>query len=187
VEEDVILNKIIEDAQKEANEIIENAKQEAQRIELENTNRITKQTQEKLEIMKAKVEKDMSADMEKAEFDARNAVLIAKKKIIDIVKEKVKQKIQDLENSEYIKLIDEKISKYKSESNVEILLPKKCYSEIKAIASSYGMTVLEENDDFDSGVIVKCGNIEYNYNFEENMDFMNEEIEKEIDSILFNN
>ena len=61
----------------------------------------------------------------------------------------------------------------------------KCYSQIKQLATEYGMEVQEPTDEFDSGVIVKCGNIEYNYNFEENMAFLDEEIEKEIDTIIF--
>ena len=47
------------------------------------------------------------------------------------------------------------------------------------------MKVLEETSEFELGVILKCGNIEYNYDFEENMKVMEEEIEKQIDTILF--
>ena len=74
---------------------------------------------------------------------------------------------------------------YKNIENVQIELPEKCYTQIKQIANQYGMDVLEPTDEFESGVIVKCGNIEYNYNFEENMLFLDEEIEKEIDAIIF--
>lgn len=47
------------------------------------------------------------------------------------------------------------------------------------------MQVLDKTDEFESGVIIRQGKIEYNYDFEENMKFMDEEIEKEIDTILF--
>lgn len=172
---------------KEADIIISKAEEEAKQIEAENANRASKQAQEKIEAIKAKITRNAMAEIEKAEFDARSAEMIEKKRIIEIVKEKVKQKIKDIDNQEYIKIIDEKIRNYKEQENVEIILPKKCYSQIKDIATGYGITVLEETDEFESGVIVKCGNIEYNYDFEENMDFMNEEIEKEIDTILFKN
>ncbi len=172
---------------KEADIIISKAEEEAKQIEAENANRASKQAQEKIEAIKAKITRNAMAEIEKAEFDARSAEMIEKKRIIEIVKEKVKQKIKDIDNQEYIKIIDEKIRNYKEQENVEIILPKKCYSQIKDIATGYGMTVLEETDEFESGVVVKCGNIEYNYDFEENMDFMNEEIEKEIDTILFKN
>lgn len=185
MEEEVILSKIIGDAQNEANRIIKEAEELAQKIEEENKNKALKEMQEKFEIIKEKVTKNATAEIEKAEFEARSAELIERKRIIEIVKERVKQKIKELDDGEYIELIDEKISKYKDIENVQIELPEKCYTQIKQIANQYGMDVLEPTDEFESGVIVKCGNIEYNYNFEENMLFLDEEIEKEIDAIIF--
>lgn len=185
MEEEIILNKIMEDAQKEADFILAEAEEKAKKIENENREKATKQAQEQFESMKAKIEANAMADLEKAEFEARSTELMEKKRIIEIVKEKVKQKIKDLNEDEYVKIIDEKIKRYKDEKDVEIVLPKKGYQAIKNIATNYGMKVLEETDEWESGVIVKCGKIEYNYNFEENMKFMDEEIEKEIDTILF--
>lgn len=185
VEEEVILNKIIEDAEKEADLMIAQAQEKAKEIEEENRNKAIKQSQEQFEIVKAQIEREAVADIEKAEFESRSAVLAEKKKIIEIVKEKVKQKIKDLSDKEYIKIVDEKLAKYKNEEDVVVILPKKCYPALKKIATDYHMKVLEETDAFESGVMIQCGNIEYNYDFEENMRFMDEEIEKEIATILF--
>ena len=185
MEEEVILNQIIEEAQNEANLIISEAEEAAKKIEEENSNKAAKEAQDQFEIVKATVTKNSISELEKAEFEARSAELAERKRIIEIVKEKVKQKIKDLDNNSYVKLIDEKISKHREEKDIEVILPKKCYEEIKKIALSYGMRVLEETDEFESGVIIKSGKIEYNYDFEENMKFMDEEIEKEIDTILF--
>lgn len=185
MEEEVILNQIIEEAKNEANLIIAKAQEAAKKIEEENSNKSAQQAQEQFEIIKSKIMKNSISELEKAEFEARNAELVERKRVIEIVKEKVKQKIKDLDNISYVKLIDEKISKYKGEKDIKILLPKKCYEEIKKVALNYGMQVLDVTDEFESGVIIKKGQIEYNYDFEENMKFMNEEIEKEIDTILF--
>lgn len=185
MEEEVILNKIIEDAQKEANKTIKEAQELAKKMEEENNNRALKQMQDKFEIIKAKVAKNAVAKLEKAEFEARSTELMERKRIIEIVKEKVKQKIKDLDEKTYIEIINEKISKYKEIGNIQIILPKKCYESLKKLAIGYGMNVLEQTDEFDAGVIVKCGDIEYNHNFDENMLFLDEEIEKEIDTIIF--
>lgn len=185
MEEEIILNKIIEDANQKANSIIREAEEKAKKIEEDNRQKAIKQSQEQYEIMKKKVILECSSQIEQAEFEARNNELKEKKKIIEIVREKAKQKIKDMEKEIYVKLIDEKISKYKELENVEVILPKKCYEEISTIASNYGMKVLEETSEFELGVILKCGNIEYNYDFEENMKVMEEEIEKQIDTILF--
>ena len=173
------------DANQKANSIIREAEEKAKKIEEDNRQKAIKQSQEQYEIMKKKVILECSSQIEQAEFEARNNELKEKKKIIEIVREKAKQKIKDMEKEIYVKLIDEKISKYKELENVEVILPKKCYEEISTIASNYGMKVLEETSEFELGVILKCGNIEYNYDFEENMKVMEEEIEKQIDTILF--
>lgn len=184
MEEEVILNRIIEEANSEANSVIAEAEQKAKNIEEENTKKQAKQAEEQFEIMKQKVLLESNSEIEKAEFEAKKSELTEKKKIIEIVKEKVKQKIKDLDEQKYIDLIDEKIKRYRNENDVEILLPKRCYEQISKIAISYGMKT-ELTQEFEAGVIVKCGNIEYNYDFEENIKFMDEEIEKEIDTILF--
>lgn len=185
MEEEVILKRIIEEAQNEANGILSEAEEKAKKIEEENSSKAAKEAQDQFDIIKAKVAKNSISELEKAEFEARSAELVERKRIIEIVKEKVKQKIKDLDDSSYVKLIDEKISKHKEEKDTEVILPKKCYEEIRKIALSYGMQVLDETDEFELGVIIKSGKIEYNYDFEENMKFMDEEIEKEIDTILF--
>ena len=185
MEEEIILSQIIEDAQKEALRIRQEAESLAKKIEEENTEKARREMHEKFEIIKAKIMKAAIAEIEKAEFEARSAELIERKRIIEIVKEKVKQKIKDMDENTYISVIDGKISEYKNMENVQIILPGKCYSQIKQLATEYGMEVQEPTDEFDSGVIVKCGNIEYNYNFEENMAFLDEKIEKEIDTIIF--
>lgn len=184
MEEEVILNKIIEEANSEANSVIAEAEQKAKNLEEENTKKQAKQAEIQFEIMKQKISLESTSEIEKAEFEAKKSELTEKKRIIEIVKEKVKQKIKDLDDPKYIDLIDEKIKRHKNENEVEVLLPKRCYEQISKLAISYGMKT-ELTEEFEAGVIVKCGKIEYNYDFEENMKFMDEEIEKEIDTILF--
>lgn len=181
----MILNQIMEEAQTQANQIIAEAEAEAKKIEIENSSKAAQQAQEQFEMIEERVARDAMSDLEKAEFEARNAELIERKRMIEIVKEKVKQKIKDLNEKEYVHLVDSKICKHKDEKDVIVILPKKCYETIKKIAVGYGMQVLEKTDEFESGVIIRSGEIEYNYDFEENMKFMDEEIEREIDTILF--
>ena len=55
MEEEVILNRIIEEANSEANSVIAEAEQKAKNIEEENTKKQAKQAEEQFEIMKQKV------------------------------------------------------------------------------------------------------------------------------------
>ena len=92
MEEEVILNKIIEEAQNEANLIIARAQETAKKIEEENSNKAAKEAQDQFEIVRAKITKNSVSEIEKVEFEARSAELVERKRIIEIVKEKVKQK-----------------------------------------------------------------------------------------------
>ena len=99
MEEEVILNKIIEEAQNEANLIIARAQETAKKIEEENSNKAAKEAQDQFEIVRAKITKNSVSEIEKVEFEARSAELVERKRIIEIVKEKVKQKIKDLKEN----------------------------------------------------------------------------------------
>lgn len=186
MEEEVILNKIIQDAKQEASKIIGEAKERAEKITTENQKKASKEAQDQFEVIKTRIIKDKTSMIEKEELLARNSELIERKRAIEIVKEKVKQKIKDLDEKEYTKIIEKLLNKLPEKENVELILPKNHYEKVKEIAEKSGMKVAKINEDFDLGFIAKCGKIEYNYDFEENMEFMDEEIEKEIDAILFN-
>lgn len=184
MDEEIILNQIIEDAKKEANKVIAEAEDRARKINTDNQNKIMDEAEAEFEIIKSKILKENTALIEKEELIARNAELIERKNAIEIVKEKVKQKIKDLDEAEYSKIIENLFEKIPNTENVEVVLPKKHFDAIKKLAESKGFTVVE-TDEFDVGFIARCGKIEYNYDFEENMSFMAEEIEKQIDAILF--
>ena len=80
MEEEIILNKIIEDANQKANSIIREAEEKAKKIEEDNRQKAIKQSQEQYEIMKKKVILECSSQIEQAEFEARNNELKEKKK-----------------------------------------------------------------------------------------------------------
>lgn len=185
MEEEIIIKQIIESANIEARKTVNKAVSEAQEIDAKNSNAEKEKAERKFEIQKSRILKLISSDIEKAEFEARSAELIERKKYIEIVKEKVKQKILDLESAEYVKVISGLLEKYKNEPDAIVVLPEKCFEETKKVVSSLGMN-FEKTDEFDSGIIVKCGQIEYNYDFDANMEYLNESIEKTIDKILFN-
>lgn len=184
MEEEVIIKQIVDSANQEAERIVKEALDKAREIEEKTSKAEAEKARQQFEIKKSKVLKLATSEVEKAEFEARSAELIERKKYIEIVKEKVKQKIMDLDITQYVEIITKILNQYKETPNVTVTLPNKCYEELKVVAEQYGMSAVQ-TDEFDSGVIVKVDNIEYNYDFEENMEFMNEVIEKEIDSLLF--
>lgn len=186
MEEEIILNKIIEDAENEANIIINEAKTKAEKIVKDYQEKESNNSQNQFNFMKDLILRENASKIEKEELIARNASLVAKKQAIEIVKEKVKQKIKDLNENDYTKIIENLFQNLPVKENVEIILPTKFYDKIKKLAESFNFIVLNATEEFDLGFIAKCGKIEYNYDFEENMKYNEEEIKKQIDAILFN-
>ncbi len=185
MEEEVILNKIIEDANLEASKIINEAREKAREIEMKQQQQISSKTEATIEIIENEVKRNKESEIEKAELDSRTAILTKKQEQIRLVKEKVKQKIKDLTVQELVAIYKNFISKLPNQENLEIIVQEKNKQEISKQLEGLGYKISNELSDFNYGIIIKDGNIEYNYCFEELMDFNNEKIEKSIANILF--
>ena len=108
MEEEVILNKIIEDANLEASKIINEAKEKAREIEMKQQQHISSKTEATIEIIENEVKRNKETEIEKAELDSRTAILTKKQEQIRLVKEKVKQKIKDLTVTELVAIYKNK-------------------------------------------------------------------------------
>ena len=174
MEEEVILNKIIEEA-----------KEKASQIEQEQRERILKERETSIAYIDEKIKRDAETQIEKAELESRTEILRKKQELIKIVKEQVKQKIKDLSVDELCEIYQNIIDRFPDKSNLEIVVKEKNKDEIIKKLEKTGVHFFNGNAGFNYGIIVKDGNIEYNNNFEEIMKFKDEKIEKIIASILF--
>lgn len=185
MEEEVILNKIIEDANSEASKILEEAKERVKEIEQQQQKQISQKLEAYMEVVENEVSRNKETEIEKAQLDSRIAILTKKQEQIRLVKEKVKQKIRDLSVKELCDIYKNIISKLPNQNNLEIVVQQKNKSEVSNELAKLGYNVSSESADFNYGIIVRDGDIEYNYCFEEIMNFNNEKIEKLISNILF--
>ena len=185
MEEEVILNKIIQEANEEANKIIEEAKKEAYEIEKKQEQQIIQKLKTDLEIIEIEIKRNKETEIEKAELESRIAILEKKHEKIKIVKDQVKQKLRNLSVKEFCEIYKEIISQFSNKNNLEVLVQEKNKNEISKELKSFGVQVSEEAVDFNYGIIIKDGKIEYNHCFEEIMEFNNDKIEKAIANILF--
>ena len=112
LEEEVILNKIIEDANIKASKIIEDAKTKAREIEFKDQKQISIYTENQIEMIEKMIARSKDTEIEKAELESRLEILSKKQEQIKLVKEKVKQKIADLSVKEYCEIIVLNISQY---------------------------------------------------------------------------
>lgn len=186
MEEEVILNKIIEDANIKASKIIEDAKTKAREIEFKDQKQISIYTENQIEMIEKMIARSKDTEIEKAELESRLEILSKKQEQIKLVKEKVKQKIADLSVNEFCEIFKNIISKFQSRDNLEIVVQNNKNDEISKVLQEAGYNISKDIPEFNYGIIIRDGKIEYNYDFEEIMKFNNEKIEKLIASILFN-
>jgi len=185
LEEEVILNKIIEDANIKASKIIEDAKTKAREIEFKDQKQISIYTENQIEMIEKMIARSKDTEIEKAELESRLEILSKKQEQIKLVKEKVKQKIADLSVKEYCEIFKTIISKFPSKENLEIVVQNNKNDEISKSLKESGYNISKDLPDFNYGIIIRDGKVEYNYDFEEIMKFNNEKIEKSIANILF--
>lgn len=185
MEEEVILNKILRDAEEKARAIVEEAKSKAYEIEKKYIQQISKKADTEIENIKMVIKRNKETEIEKAELDSRITILEKKHEKIKAVKDEVYKKIRNLTERELSEIYKNIISKFSKKDNLEIILPEKNREEISNELKKLGVKISNETLNNKTGMIIKEGKIEYNYCFEEILNFNNDKIEKLIANILF--
>ena len=178
---DNLTSKILSDAKEKANEIIKNAEvTEKEKYEMElkkyNTKKITLEES-------ASRERELAVERIKssANLKARNEKLEARQKIIDKVIEKLKEKLVNMSEAEYILYIEKNVDRNTLE-NKKLIVKREYFNKVKEVFSNANIS---ENEFVNSGFIVEENGIQDNYTFEIKLDFMRDELEVEISKLLF--
>ena len=156
-----LISKILNDAKEEADKIVKSSEEKAkQKYDLEIKKAIAKK-QTLLE--NARRERELLSDRIKssANLKARNEKLKAKQIVIDKVINKLKTKLVNMNEKEYINYLNQNIDK-------------------KTITGK-----VKEDEFVTSGFIIEENGIQENYTFEVKLDFMRDELEVEISKLLF--
>lgn len=182
--EEAIIEKIISEAKQEAESIINEAKQEAEKSVAENLKSLNDFKEKRIEEAREEATQIKENEISVAELQARNMILEEKQKQIRLTKQKIEEKLLNLEGEEYITFIKNTIKNANFEKGSEIILPEKQKQQvIKALNGEF--KVSDETRDFESGFIVKKENVEYNYVLDTILDLEKEKVDKILADILF--
>ena len=176
-----LTSKILNDAKEEADKIVKSAEEKAkQKYDLEIKKAIAKK-QTLLE--NARRERELLSDRIKssANLKARNKKLKAKQTVIDKVIDKLKTKLVNMNESEYINYLTQNIDK-KSITGKELIVKKEFLNKVK---KEFPNAKVKENEFVTSGFIIEENGIQENYTFEVKLDFIRDELEVEISKLLF--
>ena len=176
-----LISKILNDAKEEADKIVRSAEEKAkQKYDLE-IKKIATKKQTLLE--NARRERELLSDRIKssANLKARNEKLKAKQIVIDKVINKLKTKLVNMNEKEYINYLNQNIDK-KSITGKELIVKKEFLNKVK---KEFPNAKVKENEFVTSGFIIEENGIQENYTFEVKLDFIRDELEVEISKLLF--
>ena len=176
-----LTSKILNDAKEEADKIVKSAEEKAkQKYDLE-IKKIATKKQTLLE--NARRERELLSDRIKssANLKARNEKLKAKQTVINKVIDKLKAKLVNMNESDYINYLNQNIDK-SSIAGKELIVKKEFVEKVK---KEFPTAKVKKNEFVTSGFIIEENGIQENYTFEVKLDFMRDELEVEISKLLF--
>lgn len=182
---DNIVEKLISNAEKQAQEILEKGKIEAEKIREDN---LSKAEDNKKRILdKAELEADSLYEsiVQHSNIRSRDEENSEKEKIIDEVFQKAKDKLLKLDDEEYFKILNKELRKYKGPLTLYLPENKKIRTNFfdKAKLKLSDIKVINDKK-IESGFIIEQGKIRYNYDFSRVVDFRKDDLESKIVEIL---
>lgn len=187
-----IKEKILQDAETDAQKILQEAKQKADEI--------TQQSKKKVEDIKAESKtiaqdaktKEIERRLSAARMRSRTAILAEKRAVIDAVFEEAKKRLLDLNKAEYIKFISNLIKQEVQTGGASLVLSK---NDIKKYGDGISKEILKasgtkesipvEKGDFDGGCIVKHQTYEFNATLDTILARIKEQLESKLQKALF--
>jgi V/A-type H+-transporting ATPase subunit E len=195
MEAEQVVGKILSEARAEAEKIISEAKSRAAAEQAKLESELAKYNKE-TEVLAAEAAEDKKERMlAMARMDVRKELGAAKVALVDEVFEKAREKIRNLSDDEYRKLISELMIKAVETGDEEVIVGKdekriddKFIKQInRQLGSGFrgNLRLSGEKADISGGFILRRNNIQTNVSIEVMVDSMREELESEVVKDLF--
>jgi len=178
----IIIEKILADANKEAEIIITKAKNEAEDIAKKNEKAIKELIQKAEITINEEMEKICSKEVSAAKMEAGKMILSKKQQLIDEVMNASYKKLMSLDENDYFNIL---LDMLKDAPKGEIILSDKDKNSAGRLIAEKGYIVSDETRPIDRGFVVKNGDIEHNFSFASVLAIKKEEIRLTIAEMLF--
>ncbi len=179
---DNLTQKILEDAKNKADIIKEESTRKNEDIV---SSRVKDATERQKKIIeKATTEASMMKDrvISNAELRVRDEKLKAKQQLMDRVFIKSKERLNNINEEDFIKFLTSKIKNINFKGTEVIVVPERMKSKVKSLGL---YPKVSEDETVDSGFIIKDNNVVLNYSFDSLVDYLREELESEVAKDLF--
>ena len=178
---DNLIAEILQQAQKEANRMLTKAKTENSEFsEKEN-----KKIQKEVDAINDKAQEEAQALKERkisnANLKSRDMILQAKEELADDILEKVLERLKNIDTKKYLKFVENILKNLNLSKNAEVMVSK----DMKLALGDKILDYKISNQTVESGCSIKDGNLIYNNEFSNLIDFNREELEREILNKIF--
>ena len=178
---DNLVAEILQQAKKEANRILTKAKAE----NLEFTEKENKKIQREVDVIEQKSKEEAISLKERilsnANLKSRDMILQAKEELVDRVLEKALERLKNIDKNSYLKFVENILKTLNISKNAEIMLTRKMKDELGEEIFGYKIS----NDVVETGCGIKDGNLIYNNEFSNLLEFNREDLEREILKKIF--
>lgn len=178
---DKLVAEILQQAQKEANRMLTKAKTENSEFsEKEN-----KKIQKEVDAINDKAQEEAQALKERvisnANLKSRDMILQAKEELADDILEKVLEKLKNIDTKKYLKFVENILKNLNLSKNAEVMVSK----DMKLALGDKILDYKISDQTVESGCSIKDGNLIYNNEFSNLIEFNREELEREILNKIF--
>ena len=178
---DKLVAEILQQAQKEANRMLTKAKTENSEFsEKEN-----KKVQKEVEAIKDKATEEAQALKERvisnANLKSRDMILQAKEELVDDILERVLERLKNIDAKKYLKFVENILKNLNLSKNAEVIVSKDMRLALGDKILDYRIS----DQTVESGCSIKDGNLIYNNEFSNLIEFNREELEREILNKIF--
>ena len=178
---DKLVAEILQQAQKEANRMLTKAKTENSEFsEKEN-----KKVQKEVEAINDKAAEEAQALKERvisnANLKSRDMILQAKEELVEDVLERVLERLKNIDTKKYLKFVENILKNLNLSKNAELIVTKDMRLALGDKILDYKIS----DQTVESGCSIKDGNLIYNNEFSNLIEFNREELEREILNKIF--
>lgn len=181
----IIIDKIIADADESVKNILSEARNAADAIINEAEEKAAKEKAKNDKIVAEEKEKVTAKQISGAEMQAKKAVLAQKQLLLEEVIEEAEKRLISLPDDEYVKVIGNMLDSIDKSLGTEVIVSEMDKTRLSEVISKKGFTLSERTADIKGGIIIRNGDIEYNYSFGSIITIEKEDIQQIAAKILF--
>lgn len=179
---DNLTSKILSDAKAAGEQIVSEAQEKADK-KYEKSMKQVSQKKEKI-LESAKKEQVLLTDRIKssANLKIRNEKLKAKQQVIDKVINRLREKLLNMNEAEYIDYMKKNLDNSSLNKNQKLIVKKEFLRKVK---KEFPNANISEKEFVNSGFILEENGVQENYTFEVKLEFMRDDLEVQISQLLF--